>query len=102
MRLSALLVLALLLSGCQTFPDVPFCTELGPSMGYCVHWISQKDFDVDNSEDPLKKLNGKNWNQIKREAAMCPASECFVPLKQFMENTCRRNKNLCPDQVGKW
>lgn len=102
MRSASLLVLALLLSGCQTFPDVPWCTEMSPEKGVCFKWLSQERIAVDNTPNPETKLNGKSWKQIRSEAAMCPAQECFVPLKQFMENTCRRNKNMCPEQVGKF
>lgn len=99
MRSASLLVLALLLSGCQTFPDVPWCTEISSEEGYCFYWLSQKEVRVNNKG---KMLNGKMWNQIRRESVLCPTEECFVPQKKFLENTCRQNKGMCPEQVGKF
>lgn len=70
--------------------------------GLCMHWLSKREVIVDDTPNPENKLNGKGWKQLKSEMVMCPAIECYVPLKKHIENLCHRNKDACPNGVGTW
>jgi hypothetical protein len=96
MPLGVLLGLDLFLVSCASVPDIPLCTDLG-NKGYCETWLSRKGQYVDEKN----LFQGKKWSQLRAESVLCPANECFVPLKQFIANYCHQNKD-CANGAGKW
>lgn len=88
---STLLVsLFLCVSSCATPPDVPICTELSPTLGWCGHTVTNKEFLVE----------GEDWVKMNRESLRIPASS-WARLKTFMLTQCKRSKR-CKANLGKW
>lgn len=83
----------------MTLPDVPWCTELSANDGVCFYWLTGKRVAVDNNK---KRLEGLTWSKVRAQAVMCPATQCFVPLKKYQENMCHQSKKKCPNGAGSW
>lgn len=81
---------SLLISSCAvTPPDVPLCTEISPSRGYCVNTISSKEFEVNET----KKLNGKSWWEHRPLMIYTPVGS-WVEIKKFIIKICKKS-NMC-------
>lgn len=96
-HLLALLISLSFLCACSlTVPDVPICTELHPSAGYCVNTVSSKEFRVD--DDHLWK--GKSWWEIRHQMIYVPA-ESWAELKYFIIKVCKKTKQ-CDSDISGW
>lgn len=78
-------------------PDVPVCTELSPTKGYCVKIVSGKDFEV--TED--KPFNGKTWWEQKPTMVMVPVSS-YKELRNWIIKICKKNEKQCQKEVASW
>lgn len=95
---SLFLLLSLLLeAGCATKPpDVPICTELSMTRGFCTNTISDKSFFVDEEN----KLNGLSWWELRPTMVQVPITS-WVEIKTFIIKVCKE-KNNCGDQISNW
>lgn len=94
--ISFALLLALILSGCASAPDVPVCVEINPARGYCVHTLSDKEYYVDDTN----LLEGKTWWQHRPTMVQVPVTS-WEKIKSFVIKSCRQSK-ACQKQVGSW
>jgi len=74
-----------LLSCVSAPPDVPICVTVDSNSGFCVHTISDKEYDV----------VGNEWELMKNESLVLPA-ESWLKLKQYILEMCFEFKN-CPE-----
>lgn len=97
-RFVSLLSIALMSTSCSvTPPDVPLCTELTPSKGYCINTMSSREFEV-NEE---KKFNGKTWWQVRPYMIYMPI-DSWVKLKSFIIKVCRKTKACSGRNITSW
>lgn len=94
---SLFLSLSLLLSGCATTPpDVPICTELSMTRGFCTNTISDKSFFIDEET----KLDGKSWWELRPTMIQVPITS-WVKIKAFIIKVCKEKGN-CSDNISNW
>lgn len=94
---SSCLWLSLLLSACATVPpDVPICTELSMTRGFCTNTISDKSFFIDEEI----KLEGKTWWELRPTMIQVPISS-WVKIKAFIIKVCKEKGN-CGDNISNW
>ena len=94
---SLFLSLSLLLNGCATTPpDVPICTELSMTRGFCTNTISDKSFFIDEEN----KLDGKTWWELRPTMIQVPIPS-WVKIKTFILKVCKEKDN-CGDGISNW
>lgn len=95
---SSCLLLSLLLEvGCATKPpDVPICTELSMTRGFCTNTISDKSFFIDEEN----KLDGKTWWELRPTMVQVPIPS-WVEIKTFIIKVCKEKGN-CGDNISNW
>lgn len=88
---------SLLVSSCSvTPPDVPLCTEINPSRGYCVNTLSNKKYEINDTQ----KLEDKTWWEAKPYMIYMPVSS-WVEIKSFMIKICKISK-MCNVDISSW
>lgn len=97
-KLSALfaLLLALILNSCASAPDVPLITRIGPSSGFYVFTISDREGVVDDEN----LLEGKTFLDYVNEGVII-SPESYAKIKAYILKTCKRS-NDCGENIGKW
>ena len=91
-------MLSLLLSSCAvTPPDVPVCTSLSISKGYCVNTISSTDFIIDD-DNPYK---GKTWWELRPTMIKLPVMS-WVEIKKFIIKVCKKSKRCNGNNITSW
>ena len=91
------ILLSLQISGCAIAPpDVPLCTELSPTKGFCVNTISSKEYEITDT----KKLDGKTWWEIRPFMINMPISS-WVEIKKFIIKICKKS-NKCSKNISSW
>lgn len=88
------LLLALLISGCSTLPDILVCTSLTDTAGACTHMITGGRVDINDSN----LYNGSTWNNVLASSVVVPADQ-WALLEQFIVMYCKQN--TCPTQASK-
>ena len=78
-------------------PNVPLCTEINPTKGYCVYTMSGKDFEV--SEKDLHQ--GKSWWEIRPYMIFMPI-QSWMELKKFILKVCKTSKRCKNKHVKHW
>lgn len=97
--LNLLIWLALLLSsGCATVkaPDEPICLEFDVDRGRCIHIISGKKFDWDETH----KFQDKTWWEQRPYMVLVPASS-WSKIKIFIVQICKKT-NMCDQSITNW
>ncbi len=88
--------LSLIVSGCTTMPpDVPVITRTGPTEGFYVYTMSEKEGIVDDTH----LLEGKTFLDYVIEGVIVPAKS-YAEIKSFILKMCKKYKE-CGD-VAKW
>lgn len=92
------------LCACSTLkpPDIPVCTELTISKGYCVKTISDEEFEI-TDESPYtfdKKEAPQTWWDLRPTFVLVPAPS-YAELKAFVIKACKAT-NQCDDAVKSW
>ena len=85
-----------LATSCGTIPDVPVCTDISPSRGFCVWTISNKEMIVDDNS----LLDGKTWYEIQTGIIKIPI-DTWKALKKYIIIQCKRNDN-CSENIDSW
>ena len=86
----------LLLEGCASVPDVPVCSQINPSKGYCVYTISEKDFIWDDEH----KFEDKTFWEARPYFVYVPAKS-WAEIKKFIIKTCKQHKD-CQKDIATW
>ena len=94
-KLSAILLL-LMFNSCAQVPDVPVCTRLDMSSGFCVWTISKKELIVTDKE----LLNGKTWLDLVIQSVYIPA-DSWVEIKSYIIKNCKKNHD-CNKEIDSW
>lgn len=89
-------LLLLICSSCASIPDVPVCTRLDVSRGFCVWTVSKKEMVVSDKD----LLNGKTWLDIVIESVYTPA-DSWATIKGFIVKKCKQS-NACGSDVSTW
>ncbi len=93
-----LILLNCLMFSCATTPpDVPLCTQLSPTRGYCVYTISSKEYEINETQ----LMDGKTWWEIKPMMIFMP-SQSWVEIKKFIIKICEKSKKCKTDNVENW
>lgn len=87
--LSALL-LSSLISGCATPPDVPVCTEIHMTKGFCTHTISNKE----------EVIEGEKWWEMRYKMLLVPP-ESWAKIKAFVIKVCKKT-GQCDKEISSW
>ena len=100
-------ILAALLSfylfGCASAPNVPVCTELSMTRGWCTNTISDEEFYIDDEHphsftgDPK---DAKTWWELRPYMVLLPTPS-WVEVKSYIIKRCKQDGN-CQDGVGNW
>lgn len=88
---------SLALTSCAvTPPDVPICVEFTIERGRCVHIISGKTFDVDET----RKYKDKTWWDLRPTMVQVPSSS-WAEIKSFIIKVCKKT-NQCDEKITSW
>ncbi len=91
------LLLALLLNSCALAPpDVPVCTEITMTKGWCTNTISDTEFYIDNE----RLFNGKSWWELRPTMIQVPV-DSWVAMKAYIIKACKKYGN-CDKDIAKW
>lgn len=97
MKSKTLFALSLnLIVSCASIPDVPVITRTGPTSGFYVFTVSDKEGDVDDTH----LLEGKTFLDYVIEGVIVPA-DSYAEIKAYILKTCKRYKD-CEGDLGKW
>lgn len=90
-------LILIFLSSCSVaVPDIPVCTELHPSRGYCVYTLSSKEFEVSDTQ----LMEGKTWWDMRASMIYLP-TQSWVKLKAFVIKICTKT-DKCDTDLGSW
>ena len=90
------ILLLLIFNSCASVPDVPVITRIGPTSGYYVFTVSDKEGDVDDTH----LLEGKTFLDYAVEGVIVPA-DSYAAIKAYILKSCKKSKS-CGDDIGKW
>lgn len=93
LRLNSFLIFALSLSlqiSCASVPDVPVCTEIHMSKGFCTHTISNKE----------EFIEGDAWWNIRYKMILLPP-DSWAKIKAFVIKTCKKT-GQCDNGIADW
>lgn len=96
------LSLSLLISACASVPDVPVCTEITMSRGFCANTISGKEYFIDD-EHPIKNPEtGKmeTWWDIRYKMILVPPSS-WSEIKSSIVKSCKKS-GQCNKNISDW
>jgi hypothetical protein len=88
-------LITLLMCSCASVPDVPVITRTGPTTGYYVYTVSDKEGYVDDEN----LLEGKTFLDFVVEGVIVPA-DSYSEIKSAILKACKKLK--CSGDVGKW
>lgn len=97
------LSLSLLTSCAINPPDVPVCTEIEISRGWCTLSISNTEFYIDDKHPWSPDGNPKNamtWWDLRPTMVMLPY-QSWVAVKVFIIDICKKT-NQCSGAVSNW
>lgn len=80
------LLLVLGISSCSVAPpNVPICSEINATKGYCVEIVSSKDFVVTEEN----KFNDKTWWEMRPYMVYLP-HDSWAEIKKFIIKVCKK------------
>jgi hypothetical protein len=88
----------LILISCSSIDslDVPLCTRVSASKGFCTYLLSPRDQFVDDTH----LLNGKTWFDLQPTMIYVP-KESWAAIKKYIIKECKRT-NRCDNAVESW
>ncbi len=105
LRKSLLMISALSLSlliSCASVPDIPVCTEISLSRGWCTNTISDQEFFIDELRPHSftgKKEDAKTWWELRPYMVYVPFPS-WAELKAYIIKQCKRTN--CKEYVASW
>lgn len=65
--------------------------------GSCVHWISGKQFDVNET----KTYEGKTWWEQRPAMILVPVSS-YKRIKPWIIKMCKKHEKQCQKEIASW
>lgn len=96
------LLLGLLISGCASVPDVPVCTEIHMSKGWCTNTVSDVEFfiyDKNPHSFSGNKKDAKTWWELRPFMVYMPF-ESYAEFKKYIIKQCKRTN--CDKYIKSW
>ena len=96
------LSLSFSLSACTLkVPDVPLCTELNITKGFCTSTVSDKDITIDEKHPySFDGSKPQTWFEMRTSLISFPASS-WAELKKFILKACKLT-GKCDEMVASW
>jgi hypothetical protein len=92
-----------LLSSCAVAPpDVPICTELSMTRGFCTYTVSDKDFYIDETH-PFSFYDNEppqTWWDLRPTFVLVPAPS-WAKIKAFTIKVCKKY-GQCDKTITSW